>query len=124
MAWALLEEIRIRRLFDTRVGPDREQSARQSPRVSLTAEVTLRRAGQINYAVRLYDLSPHGCKVEFVQRPSLNESVWVKIDGLEALAASVCWVRPPEAGLEFHKPIHPAVYRMLVDRLENRQKGV
>lgn len=90
---------------------------RKSDRVSLAAEVSLRRAGQLNYRVRVFDASPHGCKLEFVERPKLDESVWVKFEGMEALEASVCWLEGFAAGVEFKKPIHPAVVETLVKRL-------
>ena len=62
-------------------------------------------------------MSPDGCKAEFVERPKLDEHVWVRFDGLEALEAMVCWVRGFEVGLEFENPIHPAVFEMLVSKL-------
>ena len=91
---------------------------RRAPRVSLDAEVTLRRAGQHNYRVHVYDISPEGCRVEFVERPSLEELLWVKFEGLEALESLVCWTRGPTAGLEFRRPIYPAVFDILLRRLQ------
>ena len=92
---------------------------RKSERVVLTAQVTLRRAGQPNYRVEVHDASPHGCKLEFVERPRLDELVWVKFEGLEALEAFVCWVENFVAGVEFQNPIHPAVFETLIKRLGN-----
>ena len=83
----------------------------------LSANVALRRAGQHSYDVRILDVSPHGCKAEFVERPKLDEHVWVKFDGLCALEAMVCWTRGFDVGLEFEQPIHPAVFDLLVARL-------
>jgi hypothetical protein len=83
----------------------------------LTGEVILRRTGQPNYRVRAFDASPYGCKLEFVERPRLDELVWVKFDGLEALEASVCWIEGHAVGLEFSRPIHPAVFENLRSRL-------
>ncbi len=85
----------------------------------MSAEVDLRRAAQNKYRVHIYDLSPHGCKVEFVERPRLEETVWVKFDGLEALEARVCWVEGVAVGVEFQRPLHPAVFDVLVSRLAN-----
>jgi len=53
-----------------------------------------------------------------VTRPKLDETVWVKIDGLESLEALVCWVNGFEAGVEFVRPIHPAVFDFLINRLQ------
>lgn len=95
----------------------RQQAPRKSARVTIGAEVQLRRSGQHNYVVQVFDLSREGCKLEFVERPKLDETVWVKVEGLEALEASVCWVEGFCAGIEFTRPIHPAVFEMLVSRL-------
>jgi hypothetical protein len=77
----------------------------------------LRRAGHRGYRVKIFDVSPHGCKAEFVERPELDEHVWVKFDGLDSIEAMVCWVRGFDVGLEFENPIHPAVFSMVVARL-------
>lgn len=93
---------------------------RRAPRVALDAEVMLRRAGRNNYRVRVYDMSPQGCRVEFVERPNLDELLWVKFEGLDAIEASVCWTGGPAAGLEFVRPVHPAVFEHLLRRLTIR----
>ena len=93
------------------------QDPRRSARVGLSAEITLRRAGQRNYRVNILDVSHHGCKADFVERPAMDERVWVKFEGLEALEAIVCWVRDLEVGLEFENRIHPAVFNRLVSKL-------
>ena len=43
----------------------------------LKAEVQLRRSGQSNYLVNVHDISPEGCRLEFVERPRLDETVWL-----------------------------------------------
>jgi hypothetical protein len=90
---------------------------RGSERISLEAEVALRRLGQKAYRIRVTDLSPDGCKVELIQRPDVEERMVVKFDGLEPLEAEVCWVVGFSAGLRFDKPMHPAVFDLLLDRL-------
>jgi PilZ domain len=90
---------------------------RRSARVGLDAEVTLRRAGHGGFRVKVVDLSCDGCKTEFVERPALDEVVRIKFAGLESLGAAVCWIRGCEAGLEFERPLHPAVFDMLVKQL-------
>jgi hypothetical protein len=79
--------------------------------------VSLRRIGQINYRVRLFDCSPDGCKTELVERPRIGEHVLVKMPHLESLDAEVCWVDGFTAGLRFEKPLHPAVFDLMVQRL-------
>jgi hypothetical protein len=95
----------------------REHWPRRSERLDLTAEVTLRRPGKQNYRVRAYDVSPEGCKVELIDRPEVAEQLWIKFDGLEALQARVCWIESSRAGLEFDRPIHAAVFDLLLARL-------
>lgn len=90
---------------------------RKSARVGLEAEVSLRRSGHTNYRANVHDVSQEGCKVEFVERPLLDETVWVKFEGLESLEAMVCWIDGFAAGLEFQRPVHPAVFKVLLERL-------
>ena len=92
---------------------------RRSERVALDADVSLRRSGQLNYRVRVYDASLHGCRVEFVERPTVDEQLWVKFDGLQPLEAEVCWVEGFIAGVNFLQPIHPAVFDRLVATLRS-----
>lgn len=92
---------------------------RRSARVPLMAEVQLRRSGQSNYLVNVHDISLEGCKLEFIERPRLDETVWVKFDKLDAIEANVCWIKGFDAGVEFARPIYPAVFDVLVSRLKN-----
>lgn len=99
--------------------PEKPHWPRRSNRVSLDGEVKLRRLGQHSYQVRVRDLSPEGCKVDLVERPRVDEHLFVKFDGLEALDAIVCWVDDSFcAGVNFVKPLHPAVFDLLVARLK------
>ncbi len=95
---------------------------RKSRRSAVAGEVMLRRSGQGSYRVKLCDLSPSGCKLEFVERPFLREAVWVKFDEMEALEASVCWVEGFAAGVEFRKAMHPAVFEHLTRKLRRSQQ--
>lgn len=97
------------------------QWPRKSLRVTLDAEVSFRRSGKLTYKVRVFDASRHGCKVEFIERPTLSERAWIKFDGLEPLEAMVCWVNGFATGVRFEKPIHPAVFDGLVARLQERR---
>ena len=98
--------------------PDsKEHAPRRSERVSLAADVRLRRIGKSTFRVTLTDVSPEGCKVQLVERPSKDERVLVKFEGLEVLEATVCWVEGFTAGLSFDKPMHPAVFELLIERL-------
>lgn len=90
---------------------------RRSERVPITADAMMRRLGRTNYSVRVSDLSPHGCKVEFVDQPELDEKVLIKFDGLEIIQAEICWLEDHWVGLRFEKAMHPAVFDLLVERL-------
>ena len=96
-----------------------DQVERRSERVSVSAEVALRRAGKLHFQVRVFDVSPDGCKAEFVDRPELHEHLWIRFPGMEALEASVRWIAGPCAGLQFARPIHQAVFDLMLARLRN-----
>jgi hypothetical protein len=98
--------------FDRAIG-----SPRKSDRVQIRAMAKLRRRGHHNFTVQVYDLSPEGCKLEFMERPELEETVWIKFEALELLQAKVCWVQDLCVGVEFERPLHPAVFETLATRL-------
>jgi hypothetical protein len=104
-------------VFDSEDSDQKDEAPRRSQRISIGAEVSLRRIGQHNFRVGVTDLSPEGCKVDLVERPRIGEHMLIKLDGLEVLDAEVCWVEGYIAGLRFEKPIHPAVFALLVQRL-------
>lgn len=103
--------------LDTGIEQPRQPRPRKSSRVHLNAEVSLRRSAQMQYRVSVFDASPHGCRVEFIERPRLDERVWVKFDGLEAIEAMVCWVDGFIAGVEFETPMHAAVFASVINRI-------
>jgi hypothetical protein len=103
---------------ETVAAPVRQPRSYQ--RVSVEGEISMRRSGKLNFQVQVYDLSLVGCKAEFVERPVLDEQLWIKFEGLEALEASVRWIAGPKAGVEFTRAIHPAVFDLLLSRLGAR----
>lgn len=94
---------------------------RKAERANVTAEIKMRRVGQNNYSVRIFDLSPEGCRVEVVERPRVGEQLMIKFDGLEILQAEVCWIDGFIVGLKFERALHPAVFDLLVTRLGGSQ---
>ena len=96
------------------------KQARCHQRISVDGQVTMRRAGKLSFRVHIYDLSPDGCKAEFVERPELDEQLWIKFDGLEALEARVCWLAGSRAGVKFNRALHPAVFDLVLARLGSR----
>jgi hypothetical protein len=90
---------------------------RRSPRIELDAEALVRRSGGHRYRIRLFDLSRHGCKVEFAERPTLEEKIWIKIEGLDGLEGLVRWTDGFIVGVDFLRPMHAAVFDHVVKRL-------
>ena len=103
--------------FTTDDAPAETHWPRQSERVSVTATVALRKPGKPNFRARLFDVSPEGCKVEFIDRPNVGDCVWIKLGSFENLEAEVCWVEGSNMGLNFVKRFHPAVFELLMERL-------
>ena len=97
---------------------NRSTANRRERRTDIHADVSLRRVGHHPFRVRVYDASPSGCRIEFIEQPSLAERVWIKFEGLEPIEASVCWVRGMAGGVEFRRPIHPAVFERLLGTLK------
>lgn len=95
----------------------RPRFVRKAERVDVDAKVFLRRSGKLNCPVRAYDVTRFGCRLEFIERPSLDERVWIKFDGLGAVEGLVCWINGFVVGVEFVSAMHPAVFDMLVSRL-------
>ena len=104
-------------VFHAEAPAEKQHQPRHNERVPFAAEVTMRRLGRANYRVAVFDMSPSGCQVEFVEQPKLKEHVLIRLDGLEVLEAEVCWVEGSRGGLRFEKTIHPAVFNLLVARL-------
>jgi len=46
-----------------------------------------------------------------------------QFEGMDALEATVCWVCGFEGGLEFDRPIHPAVFDRLIAKLIKYPSG-
>jgi PilZ domain len=89
------------------------ETPRCAARVPVTSEVTIRRSGLHGFRVRAFDLSPEGCKVEFVERPVLGERVWIKFGGLEALEAQVRWIDGHVGGVQFARPLYPSIFERI-----------
>lgn len=103
-------------------GPASPLEPRSTGRLSLNAEVGIRRSGLRPFRVRVFDASPEGCKIEFVERPAVGERVWVKFDGLEALEGMVRWVDGHIGGVEFNRPLHQSVFQRLVTTITPQEK--
>ena len=100
------------------------ETPRKHCRQSLNAEVLLRGPSRPNYRTRVFDLSPTGCKIDFVERPKIGDKLWIKLEGLDALEGDVRWLDDFIGGVQFRREIHPAVFELHLARLkatENEQ---
>ncbi len=82
---------------------------RRTRRTPVHGTVRLKRWGRARYELPIFDVSVAGCKVEFADRPLVDEFVLVKLAGMEPLEAKVCWMDGCIGGLRFSKKLHPAV---------------
>ncbi len=105
--------------FNPEDPPENSRTPRKHERVNLDAKLSIKRASRPHYRTHLFDLTTAGCKVEFVDRPISGETVWVKFDGFTALESGVRWIEGFSVGLEFTRPIYPAVLDLLLARLSN-----
>lgn len=103
--------------FNPEEQAERDEVPRKHNRIELDVQLALRRTSRQAYYGRALDLSPLGCRVEFVERPKINETMWVKLDGLDAIEAVVRWVDGFFGGLEFVRPIYPVIFEMVLKRL-------
>lgn len=105
--------------FDASDPRKRSKRPRAHKRLALDTHVTLRRIGRKAYQGRLFDLTPGGCKVECIERPRPGELLWAKFGKMDAVEAQVRWVDGFNAGLQFVRPFHPAMFDFLVAKLDS-----
>lgn len=91
-------------------GPEESRGAR---RLCLETEANIRRSGTHGFRVRVFDASPVGCKIEFVERPAVGERIWIRFDQLQPIEGTVRWVAGHVGGIEFARPLHEAVFERL-----------
>jgi hypothetical protein len=103
--------------FECEPGGPPQPASRRHDRINIEADATMRRSGKLGFRVRLFDVSPAGCKAEFIDRPDLGEQVRLKFDGMDSLEGTICWVAGSKAGVRFARPIHDAVFALLLERL-------
>ena len=85
----------------------------------MQADIDFRRPGEHRWRVSIIDVSPQGCRVELPVRVLPDDTIWITFPGLEAIQGKVRWVEEWIAGVEFHNPLHPAVF----DHVEQRMRG-
>ena len=90
---------------------------RRSGRVSLDANILVRRLGAFNFEVGLEDMSTGGCRVRLLEPSEVGDPVIARFPQLEPLGSRVCWTRGTTTGVQFLTTIHPAVFESLLTRL-------
>ncbi len=86
---------------------------RKAERVPLQADIDFRRTGEHRWRVNVLDMSPEGCRLELPVRVKVDDIIWVTLPGLEAIQGKICWVKEWVVGVEFTRPLHPAVFEMV-----------
>jgi len=89
---------------------------RESRRLPVVLSAKMKRFGRGGYEVPVSDIATSGCKVEFADRPDIGEAVSLRFDGLDPLEATVRWITDRNCGLDFARPLHPAILQMLLQR--------
>ena len=65
----------------------------------------------------LVDISTIDRKGDVTTRAAIGELVWVQLPSLESLPSWVRWTQKAHSGIEFDRPMHPAVFDMMAGRL-------
>ena len=92
---------------------------RRAERVPIGAEIGLRRSFAHRCPVELIDLSVHGARVDVIERVQPGERLFVSLPGIETIEAAARWNSDFVAGVEFARPLHPAVFEMLCSRMRH-----
>ncbi|WP_407696044.1 PilZ domain-containing protein [Sphingomicrobium lutaoense] len=91
---------------------------RREPRVAVDCMVKARESGQRETAAKLADLTRLGGRVELLSRLKIHDEIWIRLPGLSPIKAFVCWSQSFDAGLEFERPLHPAVFEHLLKTIK------
>lgn len=83
---------------------------RFSDRYNVLINVKLRRSGENWFNARVANLSPTGFRVQSFARLEMDSSLWIILPGFDSRAARVIWTREHEAGCQFERPLHPAIF--------------
>lgn len=100
--------------------PDGQTERRRANRAALRLSATMREPGRGRVAVRLIDISTHGCRIEATSGANADSWVLLSIAGLETQYCRIVWHCQEFAGLEFATPLAEAV----LDRLLEDQKNL
>ena len=92
---------------------------RKAERIPLIADIDFRRTGEHRWRVNVLDISREGCRLELPVRVKIDDMIWVTVPGLEAIQGKVCRVKEWVAGIEFTRPLYPAVFDMIERKMRH-----
>lgn len=94
-------------MTDTRNPSERRGAPRNQTRIGAVAKTS---QGQ-RHSLEINDLSIGGCAIVVAGPHGLKPGTayGLKINGLETLGSVAAWTAGQSAGLEFERPLHPAV---------------
>jgi hypothetical protein len=92
--------------------PDHGRAA--APRAELTLLCEVRQGSGAWRLARLTDLSHTGFKLAWRADYDTATPLRIRIPGMQALAARICWHKEREIGCEFVSPLHIAVFEHIV----------
>lgn len=87
---------------------------RRANRAALRLNATMREPGRGRMAVRVIDISTHGCRIEATTGASADSWVLLSITGLKTQYCRVVWHCQEFSGLEFATPLSEAVLETLL----------
>lgn len=91
----------------------RQHRIRRASRIGFELPVRCKR-GVLRTTVMLRDMTTHGARIDGLEHLHLDEPITLLLPGLQAKEAYVAWHKDQSAGLEFDRPLHPAVFEQLV----------
>lgn len=98
-------------LMTTEAG-DRRRAARAPCRTWAAFRLPQR----ARFEVEILNLSAHGCAIRCETAHDAGAACWAILPTIESWAATVAWSDGSLTGLDFARPLHPAVAEMLVAR--------
>lgn len=96
---------------------DDSHKDRKSDRIELKADIDVRRPGDHRYRAPILDFSPQGCRCEIPIFVEPGDAIFLSLPGLETIEGKVRWVKEWLVGVEFNRPLHPAVFDMMKERM-------
>lgn len=95
-----------------------DNNHRRTERTVLRADIDMRRPGDHRYRVNVMDFSPEGCRFESPIVVQPGHEVYVSLPGLETIQGVVRWTKEWMVGVEFTRPLYPAVFEMVRAKME------